>query len=136
QVVIKLVKKSLGGTVDAAAGGEVSLNNGTKISLPANGVVKASTNSVYTGAVNVYAVYIDPTATDILERVPGSFMANDKDGKRVLLSSYGMMAVELESSAGEKLQIKTGGTATLTSPIPAAAQASAPATIPLWYVDE
>jgi hypothetical protein len=136
QVVIKLVKKNLGGTVDAANGGEVSLANGTKISLPANGIIKASDNSSYTGVVNVFAAYIDPTATDILDKVPGSFMANDKDGKRVLLSSYGMMAVELESATGEKLQIKSGSTATLSSPIPAATQASAPSTIPLWYVDE
>ena len=39
QVVIKLVKKNLGGTVNSTNGGEVSLNNGTKISLPANGIV-------------------------------------------------------------------------------------------------
>jgi hypothetical protein len=56
QVVIKLIKKNLGGTVDAANGGNVSLSNGTKISLPANGIVKASDNSSYTGVVNVYAV--------------------------------------------------------------------------------
>ena len=136
QVVIKLTKKDVGGTINAANGGDVSLSNGTKISLPANGIVKASDNSNYTGSVSVYAAYIDPTAPDILDRVPGSFMADDKEGKRVLLSSYGMMAVELESSTGEKLQIKPGTSATLTSPIPSAAQASAPATIPLWYVDE
>lgn len=136
QVVIKLVKRDLGGTVNASSGGDVSLSNGTKISLPANGIVRASDNSVYSGTVNVYASYIDPTSPDILERVPGSFMANDKDGKRVLLSSYGMMAVELESTTGQKLQIKPGSTATLTSPIPASALSSAPATIPLWYVDE
>ena len=136
QVVIKLTKKDLSGTVDAANGGDVTLTNGTKISLPANGIVKASDNTNYSGAVNVYAAYIDPTAADILDRVPGSFMADDKEGKRVLLSSYGMMAVELESTTGEKLQIKSGSKATLTAPIPSAAQASAPATIPLWYVDE
>jgi hypothetical protein len=136
QVVIKLTKKNLGGTFDAANGGDVSLTNGTKVSLPANGIVKASDNSNYTGTVNVYASYIDPTASDILQRVPGSFMANDKAGKRVLLSSYGMMAVELESATGEKLQIKSGSEATITSPIPSVAQSSAPATIPLWYVDE
>ena len=136
QVVIKLTKKNAGGTIDASNGGDVSLSNGTKISLPANGIVKASDNSNYTGTVTVYAAYIDPTAADILDRVPGSFMANDKEGKRVLLSSYGMMAVELQSPAGEKLQVKSGNTATLTSPIPSAAQASAPATISLWYVDE
>ena len=88
------------------------------------------------GPVEVYASFIDPSAADIAERVPGSFMADDKDGKRVTLSSYGMMAVELQSPAGEKLQIKTGSAATITSPIPASLQASAPATIALWFVDE
>ena len=47
-----------------------------------------------------------------------------------------MIAVELSSPAGEKLQIKTGSTSKLIMPIPASLQASAPATIPLWYVDE
>jgi hypothetical protein len=136
QVVIKLIKKNLSGTVSGTNGGDVTLTNGTKISLPGNGIVKASDNSNYTGTVNVYASFIDPTAADILERVPGSFMANDKDGKRVFLTSYGMMAVELESTAGEKLQVKSGNTATLTYAIPSSLQSTAPATIPLWYVDE
>ena len=98
--------------------------------------MKGSDNSSYTGTVNVYASYIDPTAADILQRVPGSFMADDKDAKRVFLTSYGMMAVELQSTGGERLQIKSGSTATLTSPIPSSRQASAPANIPLWYIDE
>jgi hypothetical protein len=136
QVVIKLIKKNLSGTVSATNGGDVTLTNGTKISLPGNGIVKTSDNSSYTGTVNVYASFIDPTAADILERVPGSFMANDKDGKRVFLTSYGMMAVELESAAGEKLQIKSNNTATLTYAIPSALQSTSPASIPLWYVDE
>lgn len=136
QVVIKLIKKNLSGTVSATNGGDVSLTNGTKISLPGNGIIKTADNSNYTGTVNVYASFIDPTAADILERVPGSFMANDKEGKRVFLTSYGMMAIELESTAGEKLQVKSGNTATLTYAIPSSLQSTAPATIPLWYVDE
>jgi len=136
QIVIKLTKKNLSGTINAVTGGDINLSNGTKISLPANGIVNVSDNSNYTGIVNVSAAYIDPTATDILKTVPGSFMANDKNGKRVLLSSYGMMAVEMESSTGEKMQIKSGSEATLTSPIPSIAQAAAPATISLWFVDE
>jgi hypothetical protein len=135
-VVIKLTKRNLAGTVSAANGGEVSLSNGIKISLAANGIVKGSDNSSYTGTVNVYASYIDPTAADILQKVPGSFMADDKNAKRVFLTSYGMMAVELQSTAGERLQLKSGSTATLTSPIPSSRQASAPANIPLWYIDE
>jgi hypothetical protein len=133
-VEIKLVKRSLAGTI-AATGGEVTLSGGAIVSLPANSVVKAAGGS-YSGPVNVYAAYIDPTSSDIGQRVPGSFMADDASGKRVLLSSYGMMAVELESPAGEKLQVASGNTSTLTMPIPASLRSSAPATIPLWYVDE
>jgi hypothetical protein len=133
-VMIKLSRKTLVGTI-AASGGEVTLANGATIALPGNAVVKKSGGS-YTGAVNVFATYIDPTAADIAQTVPGSFMADDANNKRVTLSSYGMLAVELESSSGEKLQIATGSTATITAPIPASLRASAPATISLWYVDE
>ena len=136
QVTIKLVKKTLAGTVGAASGGAVTLANGAKVSLPANGVVVAASGSAYTGDVRVYAAYINPLASDISQTVPGSFAANDKTGKRVSLSSYGMMAVELASNTGEKLQIKTGSAATLTTPIPPTVLASAPATISLWSVDE
>jgi hypothetical protein len=135
-VQIKLLKRALAGTIDAAAGGEVSLSNGSKVALPSNGVMNAATNAAYTGSVRVYAAYIDPSSADFDQIVPGSMMANDKDGKRVLLTSYGMLSVELESTSGEKLQIKSGSTAKLTTAIPAAGQASSPATIPMWYVDE
>lgn len=136
QVTIKLVKRNLAGTISSSSGGEVSLPDGSKIKLLASGIVNASSSSDYSGDVKVYASYINPTNHDIAQTVPGSFVANDKNGKRVLLSSYGMLAVELESSSGEKLQIKQGSVATLTIPIPTSAVASAPASIALWYIDE
>jgi len=133
---IKLVKKISAGTINSAAGGNVTLLNGSKIALPANAIVKVSGGSAYNGTIKVYAAYIDPTANDISQTVPGSFMADDKNNKRVALVSYGMLAVELESTNGEKLQIAPGSVATLTTPIPSSLQASAPASISLWYVNE
>ena len=135
-VMIKLIKKTTAGTIDATAGGSVTLSNGSKIGLPANAVVKASGGNIYSGTVNVYATYIDPTADDIAQMVPGSFMADDKNNKRVTLASYGMLAVELESATGERLQIAAGSVATLTTPIPSSIRSSAPSTIALWYVNE
>ncbi len=73
QVVIKLVKKTLSGSVDGASGGDIVFSNGSKISLPANGIIKKSDGSSYNGSVNVYAHYIDSAASDINEIVPGSF---------------------------------------------------------------
>jgi len=136
QVVIKLIKKNLSGTINASSGGEVTLSNGAKVALRAGSVVQESSGVAYTGAVQVFGAYIDPMASDIAQTVPGSFMADDKDNNRVTLQSYGMMAVELLSSSGQKLQVKAGTTAILTTPIPASALGSAPATIALWYVDE
>jgi hypothetical protein len=135
-VLIQLIKRELTGTIDAASGGDVTLTNGMKIALPAGGVVTASNGAAYTGTINVYAAYIDPTSADIGRTVPGSLMADDKDGGRVILSSYGMMAVDLASPSGEKLQVKNGSKAAITSPIPSSLQSSAPASIALWSVDE
>jgi hypothetical protein len=136
QVFIKLIKRDLAGTLSGNAGGDVTLSNGTKIGLKANGVVVASTGIAYSGTINIYAAPIDPTSSDIRDVVPGSFMANNLNGNRVALSSYGMVAVELEGAAGEKLQIRPGYTATLTIPIPSSLQSTAPATIPMWWLDE
>jgi hypothetical protein len=47
-----------------------------------------------------------------------------------------MLAVELSGSNGEKLQLASGKSATLTFPITAVQQADAPMTIPLWYFDQ
>lgn len=136
QVVIKLIKRTLAGTIDATTGGSVTLSNGAKIEIPANAVMDALDSLGYSGTINVYAAYIDPTAADINQTVPGSFMANDITGSRVIMASYGMMAVELESASAKKLQIKTGSTATLTTPIPSTLLGTAPQTIATWSVNE
>jgi hypothetical protein len=135
-VSIKLIKKDLAGSVSAGTGGEVTLTNGSKIGLKPGGVIVAATGADYTGSVNVYASYIDPTAADISDRIPGSFMADNAIGSRVALASYGMIGVELESASGEKLQVKTGSTAILTMAIPSSLQSGAPSTIPMWHLDE
>ena len=135
-VKLKLIPKTLTGNIDAAAGGAVTLPDNSKITLPAASVVVRSTNQPYTGSVKVYAAVIDPTSTDIAQVVPGSFQGNDVNNNRVLLKSFGMLAVELEGSSGEPLQIANGKTAKLRFNIPSSLRSSAPASIPLWSVDE
>ena len=135
-VKLKLIPKSLIGSIDASSGGTVSLTDNSKITLPAGGIVIKSTNQSYSGSVKVYAAPIDPTSADIAQIVPGSFQGNDANNYRVLLKSYGMVTVELEGSSGEPLQIVSGKKATVRFNIPTSLRSSAPATIPLWSVDE
>jgi len=135
-VKLKLVPKTLIGNIDAVNGGSVNLPDNSKITLPASAVVVKSTNQSYAGSVKVYAAVIDPSSADIAQIVPGSFQGNDANNYRVLLKSFGMLAVELEGNSGEQLQIAAGKTAKLRFTIPSSLRASAPATIPLWSVDE
>ena len=124
------------GNIDAATGGSVNLPDNSKITLPASGVVVRSNSQSYSGSVKVYAAVIDPTSADIAQIVPGSFQGTDANNYRVILKSFGMLAVELEGNSGEQLQIATGKTAKLRFTIPSSLRSSAPATIPLWSVDE
>lgn len=133
---IKLIPKVNVGTIGATAGGNVSLSNGLIVALPANGVVVASSSAAYTGTVNVAAHWIDPTAADLNQTMPGDLRGINTAGAIKMLTSYGMVAVELTGASGELLQIAAGKKATLTFPIPASIVASAPSTIPLWSFDE
>jgi len=135
-IKLKLVPKTLIGSIDAVAGGSLSLPDNSKITLPASGIVVRSNNQSYSGSVKVYAEAIDPTSADIAQIVPGSFQGTDADNNLVILKSYGMVAVELEGSGGEQLQIATGKTAKLKFAIPSSLRSTAPGTILLWSVNE
>ena len=135
-VKLKLLPKTLSGNIDAATGGSVSLPDHSKISISAGSVIVKSTNQIYTGGIKIFTAVIDPTSADIAQIVPGSFQAINANSNRVTLKSFGMIAVKLEGSNGEALQIAAGKTARLRITIPSSLQSDAPATIPFWYLNE
>lgn len=134
-LTIKLIPKTLSGSIDAASGGTVDLSNGTSINLPQNGIIVKGTGAAYIGSVKVYASYIDPTSSDFANRVPGSMMGKDTS-KMYVLQSTGMIAVDLESPAGQALQLASGKTAAIKMPIPASLTGKAPATIDTWSLND
>jgi len=68
--------------------------------------------------------------------MPGDLRGITTGGKEVALKTYGMMNVELQDDAGNKLQVASGQQATITVAVPSALQGTAPATIPLWYFND
>lgn len=133
---IKMIPKNIAGSFSAASGGVVSLANGMQVSFPANAIVTASNNIAYSGNVNVAAAWIDPSSPELALTMPGDLRGLDEAGYMRLLTTYGMVAVELIGSSNEMLQIAPGLKATVTFPLPASLTASAPNSIPLWYFDE
>ena len=132
---IKLLEKELSGTFLTSAGATVITNGDASIKFPANAIKKEG-GSTYTGNVNVYATWLDPTATDLAQRMPGDLRAINTDNVQQQLTSFGMIGVELESETGEALNIADGQRATIELPVPNSLLANAPATIPLWHFDE
>lgn len=133
---IKLIPKTIAGSFNSTAGGNVSVTNGMNVSFPANAVVNNSTGAPYSGTVNVAVSWINPQAADLSQIMPGDLRGLNESGYLRLLTTYGMAAVEMTGTAGEVLQMAAGKKATLTFPLPASLAATAPNSIPLWYFDE
>jgi uncharacterized protein (TIGR02145 family) len=132
ELQIRLLTKSTDGTINSSTGGTVSIQNGS-VTLPANGITL--NNSAYTGNVNVAIKHFDPTSANFNDAMPGSLVGVSNNTVSSLIS-YGMLGVELTDNNGQVLQIASGKTATLTFKVPTSLQASAPASIDLWSLDE
>lgn len=132
---IKLLDKTIVGTISASTGGTVSHPSTAKLELLSNSV-RYENGGDYTGNVNVAMSWIDPTASDLPARMVGDLSGVDIEGNEVLLGTYGMLNVELLADNGEELQLKDGNPATLSFPVPAEIRDNAPATIPLWSYNE
>ena len=135
-ISIQLIPRSSKGSFPASTGGKIVVQPGDSAVFPAAAVVNAATNATYTGNVNIYATYLDPTAPNLYKNMPGDLRGIGTDGKETALQSFGMLAIEMQGDAGEKLQLAAGKKATLTWAIPDSLQAAAPSTIPLWYFND
>ncbi|MBI1289235.1 MAG: hypothetical protein GC178_16840 [Flavobacteriales bacterium] len=131
---ITLLTKDIAGTVNSGEEKTISLPDGAKVDF--KGEYVDATGNVYTGSVNVSFKYMPPMADATADQMPGMLYAQNKDEEAGVLETYGMIAVELTGSTGEKLQIAEGSNATIHMPLDAAQSANAPATIPLWHFDE
>lgn len=127
---LKLIEKSSIGTISASSGGKVGIAGGVQVELPANAVEN------YSGAINVVASYMNPTAHDFMARVPGDLFAENVEGKIGILESFGMAHIELLDNTGKELKIKEGSKAIITLPIPPSMVSIAPSTMEMWFFDE
>lgn len=132
QVKIMLLSATVVGSVNSGATGNVALPNGAKVNFDGN--FKKEDGTTYSGNVNVVMHHLDPSDEDIDAKMPGSLLASDANGDAKVLETFGMLNVELQGTAGEKLQLS--GTASIEMPIDPTQAPNAPSIIPLWHFDE
>ncbi len=136
EVRIQLIPKIQSGSFTATAGGTVSLTSALSIIFPGNSIVIAGTSTPYSGQVDVFATWIDPTGNALLKQMPGDLRGITSSGLERGLETFGMMAAELRGSGGQTLAITAGKKATINFPIPTSLGSLAPNSIPLWHFDE
>ena len=142
-VRITLLDRTNIGNFLADDGGIISSPEGISIDFPANSIVDGN-GDLFQGTVEVAARWIDPTAENLGEIMPGSLQGlmpggvqgNGNALEEVALASFGMMAVELEGSNGTSLNLGNGLKATLIFPVPDELLNIAPSEIPLWFFNE
>jgi hypothetical protein len=135
-VNIQLIPQGATGTFPAPIGGNVPILTGDSVAFGDSAVVEASSNAVYTGMVNVYATYLDPTDSLLYGQMPGDLRGIGTNGYETALQSFGLIDVVLQDASGNALQMASGKTATATWTIPVSLQSTAPATIALWYFND
>src|SRR5205085_5887171 len=61
---IKLIPKTIAGTINSSTGGTVRLVNGLSVTLPVNAVVNATSHAAYTGNINLAVYWINPASAE------------------------------------------------------------------------
>ncbi len=135
RVKVEMLTKTFSESFNATDGAVVATNGGASVTFAPNSIKKAD-GTIYNGTVRVAAKWLDPADPTTLDQMPGNLQGVNVEVEEVVLGTYGMIAVELESDAGESLNISEGNTATLSMPVPANLQGGAPAEIPLWTYNE
>ncbi len=95
-----------------------------------------STGEAFETDVAVFVRWLDPTAENLVDIMPGDLIGVDADNNINALQSFGMIGVELSNAAGEEIQLAEGSEAEISLSVPASMQATAPASIPLWHFNE
>jgi hypothetical protein len=134
QVQIMLLPQTVTQTVSSGTARTVSLSNGAAVDL--SGAYSNADGSDYTGDVQVTLHLLNPTDDNMQQQMPGMLLAENLQNEARMLETLGMVAVELRSDTGEKLNLSEGTTATITVPLDPETLAGAPNEIPLWYFDE
>ncbi len=123
------------GRFQASQGATINVKGGGKIIFSPNSIMDENEND-FNGDVLVFAKRLSTDDKKLGDKMPGELRGSRINGNTVVLSSFGMVAVQLFDEARNPLNLKANSTAKLISPITNAQLSDAPEEIPMWYFDE
>lgn len=99
---------------EVALGGSVVGKDGTKVTLPIEGLIHAD-GTIATGPVDIYITPVNISDDNVLGAFPGDFNGITFEGEAPLIMSYGTADLNFIQN-GEKLQLAAGKSATIELP--------------------
>ncbi|MDF1695079.1 MAG: carboxypeptidase-like regulatory domain-containing protein [Saprospiraceae bacterium] len=113
---IELLRESQDLTFDAATGGVLTISGGGTISFPSSALMR-SNGSSYDGTVSATAYTIHADDPHLGSKMAGGLIGIDVEGRHRVLSTFGMVAIELRGFDNQPLRIRSDKSAVLTIPI-------------------
>lgn len=133
-VPITIVKHADPGDFFTNGGGAVQIDESSSLRIPPGSLL--SETGAYNGRVQVKAVWLHPDSAQLFDRMPGNLSAITREGRLVVLETYGMAAIELYGASGQRLQLHPDRPAELVVQIGQSQLGEAPERMPLWLFDE
>lgn len=131
-----LLKKEFRYSFQSQTGTKINTSDKVSLNFGEASIMVEATGADYNGVVQVAVKHINPSSDNLVEEMPGNLSAINSNQQMQILTTYGMVAVELRSPTGEKLNVKTGKQVEMSVEVPASLLSKAPANIPLWHFDE
>lgn len=128
---IMLIKSVNEPTFDAHEGGVIQIEGGGTITFPPSSLIRAN-GSIYDGIVKATAYRISPTDPEFGDLMSGGLLGVDKEGRHRVLSTFGLVAVELRGFDNQLLRIKSDKEAELTFPIDDELKSALIDNVPSW----
>ncbi len=120
---------------DSTSGATMDIDQGGSITFDPSSIVSEN-GSTYTDIVYVTALRLAANDPDLHDKMPGGLIGRDDSGEKKALATLGMVAVEIQDAAGNKLDLAPGAKSKIKFPVLPEDLDAAPATIPLWHFDE
>jgi len=133
---LRLLARTATATFNATTGVTITSSNG-QLTIQPN-TLADTTGTAYNGTVTAYTRFVPTDVPNFTQLMPGGdFQAINASGEQGMLTSFGFFSVELQGSAGQRLNLRAGSRAGFIIRLSAAqaADSRTPATLPLWWFD-
>ena len=132
-IEIQLLQRRELGSIQTSNGGPIDIGE-AKLDLPAGNYI--SQDGTYTGEMNIYAKWLNPTDEAVFSAFPGELTGVNEEARLKALASFGLIVLEVEGTQGQAIQLPESSTALITLPIPEVMREFAPDIIELWSFDQ